>query len=168
MRGDEVEDVLLPPKSIDNSKVVREVDPRSNRDLWLLLLLIGVFVGAVVLYAWPHFEIRQTGIASQQMHRERERLVEENRKLRLERAALQNLRRVESIALRVLGMAPPAPDQLIVVEKAQAAPDGARLASAKTVGVRDAPVNPTASDPEAPPTEKLGARVPPGRPEGHH
>ena len=33
--------VLLRPKTIDNSGVVREVDRRSSRDLWWLLLLAG-------------------------------------------------------------------------------------------------------------------------------
>ncbi len=83
-------------KSIDNSRVVREVDPRANRDLWWLLLLMGVLVGGILLYAWPHLQLRRTGIATEQASRERERLVEENRKLRLEKAALENLKRVEA------------------------------------------------------------------------
>ena len=39
-----------------------------------------------------------------QLSREKERLIEENRKLRLEKAALENLRRVETIATRELGL----------------------------------------------------------------
>ena len=42
------------------------------------------------------------------MSREREQLIEENRKLRLEKASLQNLRRVEQIAVRDLGLRTPA------------------------------------------------------------
>ena len=54
------------------------------------------------------------------MSRERERLLEENRKLRLEKASLENLRRVETIAIRDLGLRrPPAPEcVVIVVERA--------------------------------------------------
>jgi len=63
-------------KSIDNSRVVREVDPRANRDLWWLLLLMGVLVGGILLYAWPHLQLRRTGIASEQASRERDRLVD--------------------------------------------------------------------------------------------
>jgi cell division protein FtsL len=63
------------------------------------------------------------------MERERERLIEENRKLRLERSTLQNLRRVETIATRDLGLATPAPERVVVVEKPAAPPPEAQLAS---------------------------------------
>lgn len=125
---DEALDLDLLPKAIDNSKVVRELDPRSSRDLWLLLLLAAALVGGLVLYAWPSLEIRQTTLAREHMSKERERLLEENRKLRLEKAALENLRRVETIARRDLGLVTPAPENLVVVEKPGDAPSGARLA----------------------------------------
>jgi cell division protein FtsL len=128
MREDSLEGVVLLPKSIRNSQVVREVDPRSSRELWGLLLLVGVLVAGLGLYAWPHLALRQSGQASEQMYRERERLIEENRKLRLERASLENLRRVESIALRDLGLVTPAAERIVVVERPQAVPDAARLA----------------------------------------
>jgi len=125
---DEALDVDFVPKAIDNSQVVRELDPRSSRDLWLLLLLAAALVGGLVLYAWPSLEIRQTTFAREQMSKERERLLEENRKLRLEKAALENLRRVETIARRDLGLVTPAPGDLVVVEKPPEVPPGARLA----------------------------------------
>jgi cell division protein FtsL len=131
---DEALDVDLVPKAIDNSQVVREVDPRSSRDLWLLGLLAAALVGGLVLYAWPSLEIRQTTLAREQMSKERERLLEENRKLRLEKAALENLHRVETIARRDLGFVTPAPDKLVVVEKPKEVPAGARLAGATDHG----------------------------------
>ncbi len=120
--------VLLLPKPIDNSQVVREVDPRSNRHLWSLLFIMLALVGGVALYAWPHLAFRQTGMATEQLYRDRERLIEENRKLRLEKATLENLRRVETIAVRDLGLETPRPEKLVVVERAQNLPEGARLA----------------------------------------
>jgi len=125
---DEALDVDLVPKAIDNSQIVRQVDPRSSRDLWLLGVLAAALASGLVLYAWPSLEIRQTTLAREQMSKERERLLEENRKLRLERAALENLHRVETIARRDLGLVTPAPDKLIVVEKPKEVPAGARLA----------------------------------------
>jgi len=118
-------------KSIDNSRVVREVDPRANRDLWWLLLMMGVLVGGILLYAWPHLQLRRTGIATEQASRERDRLVEENRKLRLEKASLENLKRVEMIATRNLGLVPPPVDKQIVVESHPVLPADSRLASGK-------------------------------------
>ena len=122
--------VLLLPKLIDNSKVVREVDPRASRELWALVLLVGCLVAGLGLYAWPHLERRRVGLETQQMDRERERLVEENRKLRLEQASLEELQRVEAIARRELGLAPPPPEQVVVVEMQEARPAG-RLAHAQ-------------------------------------
>jgi cell division protein FtsL len=129
MRGELADPVVVIPKSIDNSQVVREVDPRSSRDLFWLLALVAVLVGGLTLYAWPHFQLRQTSYATEQMARERERLIEENRKLRLEKATLENLRRVETIAVRDLGLAPPSPERVVVVESTGVLPEGGRVAS---------------------------------------
>jgi cell division protein FtsL len=136
MRGHALTDPGLHiTKAIDNSRVVREVDPRSSRDLWLLLLLVGTLAGGMVLYAWPHFELRQLGLERQMMQQDRERLIEENRKLRLEKATLENLRRIETIAVRDLGLRPPQPDQLLVVEKPDELPEGNQLASSQPADV---------------------------------
>ena len=120
--------VILVPKAIDNSKVVREMDPRSSRDLWWLFAVVAILVCGLVLYAWPHLQVREVDVARVRMSREREKLIEENRKLRLEKASLQNLRRVEQIAIRDLGLRTPPPETLIVVEQPAPAPGGALLA----------------------------------------
>jgi cell division protein FtsL len=103
-------------KAIDNSNVVRERDPRTGRDIGWILLLAALVTAGVAFYAWPHLKARQTAIATEQASRERERLLEENRKLRLEKAALENLRRVETIATRQLGLQTPDPSRTVVVE----------------------------------------------------
>ena len=118
----------LLPKAIDNSQIVREVDPRSMRQLVWLLALVAALVGALVLYAWPNLELRQADLSKERLSRQRERLLEENRKLRLERAALENLKRVESIAVKELGMRVPAPEKVIVVDEPPPLPPGAQLA----------------------------------------
>ena len=91
--------------------------------------LVAVLVGGLTLYAWPHFQLRQTSYATEQMAREKERLIEENRKLRLEKATLENLRRVETIAVRDLGLEAPPPERVVVVESAGAVPEAGRVAS---------------------------------------
>ena len=125
---DEAFDVLLQPKSIRNSQVVRELDPRASRDLVWSFLLVAALVAGLALYAWPHLALHQTGMATEQMYHERERLREENRKLGLEKASLEQLRRVESIATRELGLAAPSADRIVVVERPKPLPDVARLA----------------------------------------
>jgi cell division protein FtsL len=129
VRDDALDGVDLLPKAIDNSQVVREMDPRSSRDLWLLVLLGAALVGGLVLYAWPSLEIRQTAFAREQMSKQRERLLEENRKLRLEKAALEDLHRIETIARRDLGLLTPPPEKVVVVEKPRELPAEGQLAS---------------------------------------
>jgi cell division protein FtsL len=119
----------LLPKAIDNSQVVRERDPRAGRELWLLLLVVAALVAGLVLYAWPSLELRQAAQARARMEREKERLIEENRKLRLERSTLENLRRVEAIATRELGLVTPPPERVVVVERPAPPPPEAQLAS---------------------------------------
>ena len=75
-------------------------------------------------------------MASEQLARERERLLEENRKLRLEKAALENLRRVEAIATATWAWRRPPPERVIVVERPAAA-------AARPRGWRAGPPEPT-------------------------
>ena len=124
------ESVVLLGKPVDNSRVVRVVDPRSRREIFLLILLVAVLAGGLGLYAWPALEIRRAGQASVDLYREKERLLEENRKLKLEKAALESLRRVEAIAGTDLGLSAPAPEQSVVVEVDKPLPRGAKVAGA--------------------------------------
>jgi cell division protein FtsL len=134
LREDALASATLLGRAVDNSQVVREVDPRMSRDIWLLLLLVAALVGGLVLYAWPNLELREAARVKEQMSRERERLQEENRKLRLEKATLENLRRVETIAVRDLGLVAPPPESLLVVERPVPTVPGARLARGQDEG----------------------------------
>jgi cell division protein FtsL len=125
---------VLLGKPIDNSQVVRQVDPRANRDIWSLLLVVLVLVGGLVLYAWPALQIRNTGLTAVQLSAERDRLVEENRKLRLQKAALENLERVEAIAVQRLGLETPSPERTVVVEAPRPAAPEPQMASHRPAG----------------------------------
>jgi cell division protein FtsL len=120
--------------SIDNRRVVRSRDDRMSKDLlWIggvVLILIGLFVA----WGWPRAALRDTGSSAGKLQREQEKLREENRELRLEKAALEDLKRVEKIATTKLGLNPPAPSQVIVVERPQNLPKDARLAAKATPG----------------------------------
>ena len=122
------EGVVLLGKPIDNSRVVRQIDPRSRREIWILILLVAILAAGLGLYAWPALEIRRAGQASVDLYREKERLLEEKRKLQLEKAALENLGRVEDIATRELGLEAPAPDRSIIVEVPRPIPSGSTVA----------------------------------------
>lgn len=118
--------------SIDNRRVVRTRDDRMSKDLlWIggvVLILIALFVA----FGWPRAALRDTGSTAGRLQREQEKQLEENRELRLERAALQDLKRVQAIASGSLGLRAPAASDVIVVERPQNLPKDARVA-AKTV-----------------------------------
>jgi cell division protein FtsL len=124
------EGVVRLGKPIDNSGVVRQVDPRARREILLLILLVAVLAAGLGLYAWPALEIRRAGQAGALLDREKDLLVEENRKLRLEKASLQNLHRVEAIAARD-GLVAPAPERTVVVEVEKPLVPGEKVAGEK-------------------------------------
>ena len=136
------EGVVRLGKPIDNSRVVREVDPRTRREVWWLILLVAVIAGAAGLYAWPALEIRRAGQTAIDLDREKERLLEEKRKLNLEKSALENLTRVETIATRDLGLEAPAAEQSIVVEVPPPLPPGSLIAD------EDVPARQARADPQ--------------------
>ena len=124
--------VSLLGRAIDNSKIVREHDPRSHRDLGKLFVLAVLLVGGLVLYAWPHLQLRHAGQEAHQLSRERDRLLEENRKLRLEKASLEDLTRIEVIAATHLALEAPPAERVMVVETTTPPPTVApRLAQAR-------------------------------------
>ncbi len=115
--------------SIDNRRVVRTRDDRMSKDLlWIggvVLILIGLFVA----YGWPRAALRDTGSVAGKLQREQDKLLEENRELQLEKAALQDLKRVQVIATGTLGLLSPPPANVIVVERPQNLPKDARFAA---------------------------------------
>lgn len=127
--GGLLEGTLIGGRTIDNSQVVREVDPRRSRDLWAVLLVVVALAGGLGFYAWPHYAAQRTSAATERLQREREKLVEENRKLHLEKASLEDLRRVEKIA-KELGLEAPAPERVVVIERPAPAA-GARVAGGR-------------------------------------
>jgi cell division protein FtsL len=133
MKVDRIHAVLV-EDSIDNRRVVRSRDDRMSKDLlWIggvVLILIGLFVA----YGWPRAALRDTGSTAGKLQREQEKLLEENRELRLERAALQDLKRVQLVATGSLGLRVPAAADVMVVERPQNLPRDSRLAAKTTPG----------------------------------
>jgi cell division protein FtsL len=130
VKNDSLDPMLLLPRAIDNSQIVREVDPRASRHLWLLLGLVASLVAGMALYAWPRLEAQRLDEMAEQMQRQRERLLEQNRKLRLEKASLENLERVQAIATRELGFATPEPERIFTATLPARLPEGTRFVSA--------------------------------------
>ena len=131
MRVDRIHAVHV-EDSIDNRRVVRSRDDRMSKDLLWISGVVLILIGLFVAYGWPRAALRDTGSVAGKLQREQEKLLEENRELRLEKAALQDLKRVQIIATGSLGLRSPDASNVIVVERPQNLPKDSRVA-AKTV-----------------------------------
>ncbi len=114
--------------SIDNRRVVRSRDDRMSKDLLWIGGVVLVLISLFVAYGWPRAALRDTGSSAGKLQREQEKLREENRELRLEKAALQDLARIQAIATGSLGLQSPPPASVVVVERPQNLPKDSRVA----------------------------------------
>ena len=87
-----------------------------NRNLiFVALVLALVFVACSLFYVWWHHQIISLGYEISQKSQEEQVLLKENKKLRLELAALKSPGRIESMALKELGFVNPQKEHLIIV-----------------------------------------------------
>ncbi len=115
-------------KRIDNSRLQREVNPARRRQCFTLLSLGGVVFAAFLMLAWQHFQCVHFGYQIQQLKSQQSALVEMNRELRLEQASLADPQRIDQLARKRLGLAPPAPQQIVRLGPS-GAPAGATVAA---------------------------------------
>lgn len=99
---------------INNVNVVREPDARNQREYLLVMVLGALFVLGLLFYGWQHYQYLQYGYRTAAAEERKEQLAEMGRQLRLERASLRNLQRIDSIARGELGMVLPAPGQVVI------------------------------------------------------
>jgi len=99
-------------KSVDNT---RWTPAANSREPWHygIGILLGTALLAVGLFsAGGRLENREYGYRREQLEREKQQLVEANRKLRLEEASLGDPLRIDWIARNQLGMSTLAPHQI--------------------------------------------------------
>jgi cell division protein FtsL len=84
--------------------------------LGILVFLFGL------LFAWQHFQCVRNGYQIEQLKAERGALEEWNNQLRLEQASLADPQRIDTLARKELGLAPPSAEQVIQVGGSGAAP----------------------------------------------
>lgn len=115
--------------SIDNRKVVRTRDDRMSKDLLWIGGIVFILLGLFAAYGYPRAVLRDAGSTAGRLQREQEKLLEQNRELRLEKAALQDLKRIQAIATDSLDLRSPTPGNVIIVERPQNLPQDARVAT---------------------------------------
>ena len=90
----------------------------------LCITLIACSAAALV---WPHLEMVRIGYDLARLERQREKLLQERRVLRIEIAALRQLDRIESIARQKMNMVFPGPGQIVYVKASSGNQNEGRL-----------------------------------------
>lgn len=111
-----------------NRPVLREIDDRRVRRLGRLVLVMAVATAPMAVYLLQQNESLKLVYELNAVRAEQDRLIEEERRLSLERARLESLERIERWAERKHGLTRPAPGGVVVVrapEPAQEEPPAA-------------------------------------------
>src|SRR5499427_10454948 len=98
-------------KRIDNSRVVRIVDPKRRREMLTFGVTLTIFFLMVMVYLLQHLSAIEYGYRIEQAKAEHATIVESNRALKLEESSLTDLERIE-VEARRLGMVPPSAEQI--------------------------------------------------------
>ncbi len=109
------EDVFFYCKKIDNSRLVREPDPKAGGVCWQVIG--AACLGVVLLGAVATFRVSSTmdGYALEQLRSEQRRLLDEGRELDLQEAELLSPERLEKLA-KGQNLTTPLPGQVFHLE----------------------------------------------------
>jgi cell division protein FtsL len=99
-------------KAIDNSRVVRAVDPRRAREMRMFSGSVLALFFLLMFYALQHFSALQYGYKIEAQKSERDRLVERSKSLQAEEAGLRDPGRIDVMA-RQMGLESPRPGQVV-------------------------------------------------------
>jgi len=117
-------------QEIDNSRVRRQFDPREGRAVLLYLAVTALVCAAFLGFAWQQFAILKDGYTISELQDKRDSLVEANRTLESQAAALRAPDRIGRYAMNNLGLAPPKEGQVVRLDNplpAESAPVMAKL-----------------------------------------
>lgn len=101
-----------------NHHVAREVDRDRVRWLWGVFAVMVLAAAPFAVYLLWQNECLGLAYEANALREEREQLIEEENRLRMQRATLESLDRIESWAVTRHGMVRPAPEQVNVVRRA--------------------------------------------------
>ena len=116
-------------KRIDNSRLVRRVEPVKLRSYYRTVALGCVVSAFFMLYIYQHFRCIDLSFQLEQVKAAQVEAQTLNSSLKLEIASLRNPMRIDVIARRQLGLTEPLPTQVREYD----APPGAEVASARYI-----------------------------------
>ena len=100
-----------------NQPVAREVDRDRAQWIWGLFLALLLAAAPFAVYMLYQNEVLRLSYKASALKQERERLIETERRLRMERAAREDLTAIETWAVDSQGLIHPTAEQVIVVHR---------------------------------------------------
>jgi len=116
-------------KRIDNSRIVRHVEPVKMRRLYRMVALGGMIAAFFMMYIYQHFRCIDLSFQLEDVKGKQAEAAALNSSLKLEIAGLRNPMRIDVIARRQLGLTEPLPTQVQEYES----PYGAEVAAVRSV-----------------------------------
>jgi len=114
-------------KRIDNSRLVRNVEPVRLRGFYRTAGLGTVIAAFLMMYIYQHFQCIDLSFQLEDLKSKQTQSMALNSELRLEIEGLRDPRRIDVIARRQLGLTQPMPTQVQEYD----APSGAEVAAAR-------------------------------------
>jgi len=97
-----------------NARKTIETMILTNRQIFLVAVMLFIFMGSGIGYVWSNFEGTQIGYDLGRLQAEELNLKELNQKLRLELATLKSPQYLEE-ATRTLGLKPALPEKIVIL-----------------------------------------------------
>ena len=116
-------------KRIDNSRLVRHVEPVRLRNYYKTVALGGLMAMFFMVYIYQHFRCIDLSFQLEDLKTKQSEATSLNSGLRLEIEGLRDPKRIDTIARRQLGLTEPLPTQVQDYD----APSGAEVAAARYV-----------------------------------
>ncbi len=101
-----------------NRAIAREVDSERARWLWGLFFAMVLAAAPFAAYLLEQNECLRLSYETSALRAEHDRLLEEQRRLRMRRAELESLEAIEAWALDQQGLTRPSPGQVVVIPRA--------------------------------------------------
>lgn len=99
-------------KRIDNSRLVRRVEPVKLRNLYKTVVLGGIIAAFFMLYVYQHFRCIDLSFQLEDLKGKQDLAQTANSRLKLEIATLRDPHRIDMIARHELGLTQPNADQV--------------------------------------------------------
>ena len=106
---------LLAAQTVHIGRIRRATGQHTH----VLLLSAMTILSGILLYLWPQVRLVEMSYVQSALHGRRGQALQRQKELRVELAALQQLPRIEDIALQRIGLRPPQASQVIYIRGQQ-------------------------------------------------